>query len=203
MYLYALWEDVILIRKLSLFVSAAAVIALASASGAQAQLTFNNAVTGEALNLDDAKPEGKDTDAVKKFIESGQNIYLGKKDCLAKAEETFLAMCAGCHGQKAEGKLGPGLNDTHWTYPQGQTDKGLFEIIYGGAQGMMGPMNQSLTLDEMLLTIAWVRHLYKDKPEDAGEWLTAELKKDFKPYDSKQATPKPGPDAPENCKMGG
>jgi len=183
--------------------AAAAAIFAAGASGANATMTFNHVVTGEPLNLEESAPEGRETEAAKVFIESGRNIYLGNPDCLAKAEQNYLAMCSGCHGQKAEGKLGPGLNDTHWTYPQGQTDKGLFEIIYGGAQGMMGPMYSSMNVDEMLQTMAWVRHLYKDKPEDAGEWLTAELKKDFKPYDKNAQTPKPGSNAPEACKVDG
>ncbi|MFC3695169.1 cytochrome c(L), periplasmic [Chenggangzhangella methanolivorans] len=181
---------------------AAALFCATAVSGAHAQQTFNNAVTGETLNLDDAMPEGRDTQAVKTFIESGENVYLGDKNCLAKGEQAFLAMCSGCHGQKAEGKLGPGLNDTHWTYPQGRTDKGLFEIIFGGAQGMMGPMHGAMTLDEMLLAMAWVRHLYKDDPAEAGEWLTADLAKDFKPYKGEPA-PQPGADAPESCKIGG
>ncbi|WP_020178473.1 cytochrome c(L), periplasmic [Methylopila sp. M107] len=180
-----------------------ALLVLAGVSAAEAQQTFNNAVTGEPLNMEDSAPEGRETEAAKIFLETGKNIYVGNKDCLAKAEQQFLAMCSGCHGQKAEGKLGPGLNDSHWTYPQGQNDKGLFEIIYGGAQGMMGPMYSAMNVDEMLLTIAWVRHLYKDQPDTAGEWLTAELKKDFKPYDKASATPKPSDKAPESCKVGG
>lgn len=183
--------------------AAAIALALAGVSTAGAQQTFNNAVTGEQLNMEDSAPEGRETEAAKTFLQSGRNVYVGDPNCLAKGEELFLAMCSGCHGQKGEGKLGPGLNDSHWTYPQGQTDKGLFEIMYGGAQGMMGPMYSAMNVDEMLLTIAWVRNLYKDKPDGAGEWLTAELKKTFKPYDKTAATPKPGPNAPESCKVGG
>jgi len=181
-----------------LFVVAAFVVA--SGVAAHAEQTFNNVITGEALNLEDAGPDGKDTEAFKTFVQSGKNIYNENADCLAKGEQNYLAMCSGCHGQKAEGKLGPGLNDTHWTYPQAKADKGLFEVIYGGAQGMMGPMHGSMNVDEMLLTMAWVRHLYKDKPEDAGEWLTADIKDKFKPYTGQPAQ-KPGANAPESCKI--
>ncbi|GLK57489.1 cytochrome c-L [Methylopila capsulata] len=178
----------------------ATAVGAAGVMGAKAALTFNNAVTGEVLNLDDAPPEGKDTEAFKAFVETGKNAYLGNPSCLAKGEQLFLAMCSGCHGQKGEGKLGPGLNDSYWTYPQGATDKGLFELIFGGASGQMGPMYGSMNVDEMLLTMAWVRHLYKDKPDDAGEWMTAELKAAYKPFDGKTPAPKPAADAPESCK---
>ena len=188
-------------RRLFVKTLAGAAFIVAASAAAQAQEPFNNVITGEVLNLEEAGPDGKDTEAFKTFLATGKNIYLGNDDCLAKGEELFLSMCSGCHGHVAEGKLGPGLNDTHWTYPQARGDKGLFEVIFGGASGMMGPMYGSLNVDEMLLTMAWVRHLYKDKPEDAGEWLTAELQKNFKPYDGAKP-PQPGPDAPQSCKMG-
>ncbi len=69
------------------------------------------------------------------------------KACLPKGEEVYLTSCSGCHGHVGEGKVGPGLNDAYWTYPKNKTDKGLFETIFGGAQGMMGPHND-LQLDE-------------------------------------------------------
>jgi cytochrome c-L len=80
----------------------------------------------------------------------------------------------------AEGKVGPGLNDSYWTYPKNTTDKGLFETIFGGGQGMMGPHND-LQLNEILLIMAWIRHVYTG-PADDAPWLTAEQAKSFKPY---------------------
>ena len=46
---------------------------------------------------------------------------------------------------------------------------------------MMGPHGSHLTLDEQLLIIAWIRHLYTGDVEEA-DWLTDEQKKAFKPY---------------------
>ncbi len=103
---------------------------------------FRNTITGEDLRVPETSaPEGRDTPAVKKFLATGINIYVEKKECLPKGEEIYLTSCSGCHGHVGEGKVGPGLNDAYWTYPKNKTDKGLFETIYGGAQGMMGPHN--------------------------------------------------------------
>ncbi|MGA0530962.1 cytochrome c(L), periplasmic [Hansschlegelia sp. KR7-227] len=179
----------------------ACVALLAGAPAAKADITLNNTVTGEPLNLDDAPPEGKDAAAFKEFMQTGKNPYVGKEDCLAKGEELFNGACSGCHGHVAEGKIGPGLNDAYWTYPQNATDKGMFETVFGGASGQMGPMYNSVNVDEMLLAMAWVRHLYKDDPSTA-EWLEADARSKLKPYDGKPA-PKPGPNAPEECKIGG
>ena len=108
------------------------------------------------------------------------NPYIEVDACLVKGEQLYLSSCSGCHGHVAEGKVGPGLNDNYWTYPKNKTDKGLFETIFGGAQGMMGPHND-LQLEEMLLIMAWIRHLYTGPVEDAV-WLSPEQKKTYKPY---------------------
>jgi cytochrome c-L len=143
--------------------------------------TFYHTITGEDLKVpDSAVPEGRDTEAVKSFLATGVNPYTELKVCLPKGEEVYLTSCSGCHGHVGEGKVGPGLNDAYWTYPKNKTDKGLFETIYGGAQGMMGPHND-LQLDEILKAMAWIRHLYTGDVAEA-EWLTPEQKKVFTPY---------------------
>ena len=158
-----------------------ALIGLLGVWGAQAALNFNHTVTGANLDLGDAAEEGRDTQAVKSFIETGINLYNENPSCLPSGAELYLTACSGCHGLAAEGKLGPGLNDNYWTYPKNMTDKGMFETIYGGAQGQMGPMYGALTLDEMLLVMAWVRHLYTGDPSEAT-WLSEEQRQSFKPY---------------------
>lgn len=148
---------------------------------AMAAPQFFNIIDGSPLNFDDAMEEGRDTEAVKHFLETGENLYNEDPDIMADAEDLYAGMCSGCHGHYAEGKLGPGLNDSYWTYPSNSTDVGLFSTLYGGATGQMGPMWGSLTLDEMLMTMAWVRHLYTGDPKDA-EWLTDEQKASFTPF---------------------
>ncbi len=141
---------------------------------------FRHTITGDVLDLDTAPKEGRDTEQVKKFLETGENPYNEDLVCLPAGEETFLVACSGCHGHLAEGKVGPGLNDDYWTYPKNKTDKGLFETIFGGGQGMMGPHND-LQLNEMLLVMAWIRHLYTG-PVETATWLTPEQAKKFQPY---------------------
>ena len=45
----------------------------------------------------------------------------------------------------------------------------------------MGPMYGALNLDEMLHTMAWVRHLYTG-PVDTATWFTEEQRANFKPF---------------------
>jgi cytochrome c-L len=119
---------------------------------------------------------------------------------MAKGEEIYLTACSGCHGHHAEGKLGPGLADNYWTYPKNVTDKGLFETIYGGAQAQMGPQSSSLTLDEMLHVVAWIRHIYHGPVADA-EWLSEEQKRAFKPYNAEAVQPASAQAEPKPCSV--
>lgn len=161
-------------KRLSLTIAASALFA----HSALAAEVFRNTITGEELKVEEA--EGRDTPAAKRFLEDGTNLYIENKGCLPKGEEVYLTACSGCHGHVGEGKLGPGLADNYWTYPKNTTDKGLFETIYGGAQGMMGP-HSDLGVDETLKLIAWIRHIYTGDAAEV-EWLNDEQKKAFKPY---------------------
>lgn len=178
-------------------------VAVAIVSGftlaAHATLSFTNTVTGQPLDLSEAPEEGRNTEAVKKFLATGTNLYNENQSCLPKGKDLFLSMCSGCHGHYGEGKIGPGLNDSYWTYPKNMTDQGLFETIFGGAQGQMGPMYGALNLDEMLLVMAWVRHMYKDDPKEAV-WFTPAQRAAFTPFNEKEDHTPPLDQAPV-CKV--
>ncbi len=149
---------------------AVATVAIALTSMASmAELTFRNAITGQPLDLSVAK-KGGDTEAFKQFKETGKNPYNGDKEAVKKGHDIYMTACSGCHGHEAEGKLGPGLADDYWTYPANATDQGLFEVLFGGASGMMGPQYVNLSNDEMLLIMAHIRDIYKGDPKKA-KWL--------------------------------
>jgi len=189
-----------------LLIAAAALAASVTVFGglAFAQQDFRNTVTGDVLDIDGIAPkEGRDTPAVKKFMETGVDPYVDVKGCLPKGEDIYLESCSGCHGHIGEGKVGPGLNDTYWTYPKNKTDKGLFETIFGGAQGMMGPHGQDLELDNLMKLMAWIRHMQTGDPEEA-DWLTPEQRKSYKPFNLKdwEATGKAEAEK-EECRISG
>lgn len=163
------------------YVLAGGILASFMATAAVAQPQFYNAVDGSMLNFDDAMEEGRDTEAVVEFMQTGVNPYNEDPEVLPDGEDLYNTMCSGCHGHYAEGKIGPGLNDDFWSYDQGRKDDGLFSILYGGASGQMGPMWGALTLDEMLRVMAWTRHLYTGEPSTAT-WLTPEQRENFIPF---------------------
>jgi cytochrome c-L len=168
-------------NKLARGLIAGAVIACAPIVALALDEPFRHTISGQVLDPNDSPEVGRDTPAVKKFLETGNNPYNELAACLPRGEFLYLSSCSGCHGHVAEGKVGPGLNDDYWTYPKNKTDKGLFETIFGGAQSMMGPHNDK-SLNELLQIMAWIRHVYTG-PADTAEWLTPEQQKAFKPYE--------------------
>lgn len=146
----------------------ALIMALMSAA-AMADIDLRNAITGMPLDMSFAK-KGGNTDAFKEFLKTGKNPYNVDRQAIEKGHDLYMTACSGCHGHEAEGKLGPGLADDYWTYPANATDKGLFEVLFGGANGMMGPQYVNLNTDEMLLIMSWIRDIYNGDPKKA-KWL--------------------------------
>ncbi len=172
-------------RRLRPMLAAVALTLLVASPLLSAQVTLRNVVTGDLIDLDEAQEEGRDTEAVKQFLQTGRNIYNTDAACLKEGESLFLTACSACHGHHAEGKIGPSLTDDYVTYPEGLTEEGFFSILFGGARASMGPQYLALTMDEMLLVMAWVRHIYHGDVS-AAEWLTAEEKKAYTPnHDAK------------------
>ncbi len=128
-------------------------------------LDFRGTISGDVLDLNDGK--GEDTKAVQEFLRTGKNPYNEDPEIIKNGYTIYSTACSGCHGHHAEGKLGPALADDYWTYPANVFDKGLFETIYGGGQGMMGPQRGLLSKDEILQVMSWLRSIYEGDPKKA------------------------------------
>jgi cytochrome c-L len=101
------------------------------------------------------------TEAVQKFYDTGENPYKGDSEALTKGKDLYQTYCQACHLPDGSGRIGPSLiGDTHH-YPRFTTEKGMFEIIYGGATGAMQPFGKRLTQDQILHVMAYVRTLKK------------------------------------------
>lgn len=144
-------------------------LAVLAVPAAYADITLRHALTGEVLDLSFAK-KGGNTEKFKQFMQTGKNPYNGDEEAIKKGESLYMTGCSGCHGHEAEGKLGPGLADDYWTYPRNSKDQGLFELLFGGANGMMGPQYVNFSTDDMLHIMAFIRHIYKGDPKKA-DWL--------------------------------
>ena len=106
-------------------------------------------------------PEEKITGGVQKFYDTGEDPYKSDAQAMAEGKALYDTYCQACHMPDGSGRIGPSLiGDTH-RYPRFTTDKGMFEIVYGGATGAMQPFGRRLTQDQILHIMAYVRSLKK------------------------------------------
>ena len=121
-----------------------------------------------------------DTPEAKEFLATCINPYtkLYAKDAeAAKVGKKAYAYngCSGCHGGNANGLMGPSMIDAQWEYIKHTSDKGLFETIAGGTNGMgatargsmltwhnqlPGHSGDGVDTDTILKIIGWFRTQY-------------------------------------------
>jgi cytochrome c-L len=125
-----------------------------------AMTQFTSPLDNEPLEVK-TLPGEQITEAVHRFYDTGEDPYKGDSEALSKGKDLYQTYCQACHLPDGSGRIGPSLiGDTHH-YPRFATDKGMFEIIYGGATGAMQPFGKRLTQDQILQVMAYVRTLKK------------------------------------------
>ncbi|MDX1902607.1 MAG: c-type cytochrome [Thermonemataceae bacterium] len=86
---------------------------------------------------------------------------------LKNGEAVFKANCASCHGQKAEGLIGPNLTDEYWLYGGQVTN--IFKIVkYGNNKGMPAWQKQLNPLQIQQVS-SYVLSLKGSNPPNAKE----------------------------------
>jgi cytochrome c-L len=138
----------------------AGVCASAQCAGAADQPAFTAAIDDSPLTIK-LLPNEVVTNAVRKFYETGDDPYKGDPTALEDGKKMYAQWCQTCHMPDGSGRIGPSfIGETHH-YPRFTTDKGMFEIVYGGATGAMQGFGNRLTQDQILRVMAYVRSLKK------------------------------------------
>jgi cytochrome c oxidase cbb3-type subunit III len=78
----------------------------------------------------------------------------------------FAKSCASCHGEKAQGLIGPNLTDDRWLH--GGSVEQIFQTVTKGwpAKGMP-PWGRALKADELAALVSYVRSLQGANPPNA------------------------------------
>jgi cytochrome c oxidase cbb3-type subunit 3 len=86
---------------------------------------------------------------------------------IADGKRLFEAMnCAGCHGYKGGGGMGPALNDSYWRY--GGAPAQIYKTLYDGRPQGMPAWGHALPADQLWKITAFVSSLGGGvAPEDA------------------------------------
>jgi cytochrome c oxidase cbb3-type subunit 3 len=113
---------------------------------------------------------------------SPASLLAGAEDpkVLETGRARFVKTCAACHGEKAQGLIGPNLTDDRWIH--GGSVEQIFQTIVKGwpAKGMP-PWGRALKPEEISALVSYVRSLQGSHPPNA------------KPPEGDQVVPEPIP----------
>ena len=103
--------------------------------------------------------------------EKGLDSLGDNPDAVAAGAATFKGMCAACHGEKGEGKIGPNLTDNQWIHGGGAEDiKKVIETGVGD-KGMpaWGPILGAAGVQQATAFVLSIRNTNVAGKEPQGE----------------------------------
>lgn len=86
---------------------------------------------------------------------------------LTKGGEVFTLRCAPCHGENAEGRVGPKLTDPEWLY--GGDPKSVLTSIREGRPKGMPKWKTELSSEDITNVAAYVLSLSKNSPAEEAK----------------------------------
>jgi cytochrome c oxidase cbb3-type subunit III len=99
---------------------------------------------------------------------TGAELLAGaaKPEVLQVAAGRFAKSCAPCHGERAQGLIGPNLTDDRWIH--GGSVEQIFQTVAKGwpAKGMP-PWGRALKPEELAALVSYVRSLQGSNPPNA------------------------------------
>ncbi|MCL4846335.1 MAG: c-type cytochrome [Acidobacteria bacterium] len=78
----------------------------------------------------------------------------------------FARSCASCHGEQAQGLIGPNLTDEYWIHG-GRVEQIFQSVAKGWPARGMPPWGRALAPDELAAVVAYVRSLQGTTPPNA------------------------------------
>lgn len=89
---------------------------------------------------------------------SNSNPYTQNRAAMAEGRQLFVRFnCAGCHGGRAGGGMGPSLRDVDWIY--GNDDARIYSSIAEGRAHGMPAWHSRLTPDQIWKLVTYIKSL--------------------------------------------
>jgi cytochrome c oxidase cbb3-type subunit 2 len=96
----------------------------------------------------------------------------GSADAIAKGRELYGEHCAMCHGDEAEGDIGPGLDDYD------ADDGDFYEVLSTGVEGEMPGFGSQLDSGALWSIITFLQSLSEEEEPEADESASPEPRKE-------------------------
>jgi len=89
----------------------------------------------------------------------------GNPEVLAVARARFAKTCAACHGEQAQGLIGPNLTDDRWIHG-GKVEQIFQSVAKGWPAKGMPPWGRALKPEEISALVSYVRSLQGSNPQN-------------------------------------
>jgi cytochrome c-L len=137
----------------------AATLAPGAPAPAAEKPVFRHPLDDAPIDVTPTRPGDQKSDAVKNFLETGENPLRGDVDALAQGKKLYTVWCQSCHLPTGKGGMGASLIGDEFRYPRVGTEVGMFEVIFAGATGAMQPFGKRMSHEDILRVMAYVRSL--------------------------------------------
>ncbi len=99
---------------------------------------------------------------------TSQELLAGARrpETLALGQARFTRTCASCHGEAAQGLIGPNLTDEHWLHG-GQVTQIFTSIAKGIPAKGMPPWGRAIPPEELAALVSYLRSLQGSSPAQA------------------------------------
>ena len=110
---------------------------------------------------------------------SAEELLAGVSDpeVIAVGRARYLKNCASCHGENAQGLIGPNLTDAYWLHG-GRVTQVFYTLVKGVAAKGMPPWGRAIAPEEIAALTSYIRSIQGSNPPDAksaeGELFEAE-----------------------------
>ncbi len=98
-------------------------------------------------------------------------------DVIAMGQARFTKTCAACHGQQAQGLIGPNLTDDRWIHGGG-VEQTFNSIVKGWPAKGMPPWGRAIPPKEISALVSYIRSIQGSNPPNPkpaeGDLFTAE-----------------------------
>ena len=85
---------------------------------------------------------------------------------LALGRDRFARNCASCHGEAAQGLIGPNLTDRYWLHG-GQVTQIFQTLVKGVPAKGMPPWGRAIAPEELAALVSYIRSLQGSEPANA------------------------------------
>jgi cytochrome c oxidase cbb3-type subunit 3 len=101
------------------------------------------------------------------FNEQIYKEVISDKNFQSSIPKKYLQFCQTCHGQLAEGRIGPNLTDKYWIHGKGSVQD-IYKVIRYGVTSRGMRSYQKVLSDKVLIGISYyLKTLQGSKPQGA------------------------------------